>query len=176
VFEENECLFIERRQSRKGAFQSEWLRKPIMSTLREKAGLEGEYGSLFYIREAVRYVIRPNAMMMNFTKFVRKSIDGLPSNVDMRQVFGAHIRHGEDKMHRAQYDVKDFARYLYHRLESEGRFKYIFLASNSARVHKELPALLDRIAKSQGADFPAPRVVSMPSKFFVSIGTGDRNK
>eukprot|EP00465_Bigelowiella_longifila_P010079 CAMPEP_0185253202 /NCGR_PEP_ID=MMETSP1359-20130426/2052_1 /TAXON_ID=552665 /ORGANISM="Bigelowiella longifila, Strain CCMP242" /LENGTH=301 /DNA_ID=CAMNT_0027835545 /DNA_START=26 /DNA_END=931 /DNA_ORIENTATION=- len=182
-FLENKCSFIERRQKKKGAFNSEWFAyRPVINTLLSNARIkeEGEggrrYGSLFIFREAVRYIIRPNPSMVNFTRYVRKQIKDLPQDVDMSQVMGVHIRHGEDKMKRPQYTAKDFASLIYQRLENEGRYRYVLLASNSGKVYKDLPKNLEDISRLKGIDFSSPKVVSVPAHFFATIGTGDKNQ
>jgi len=187
-FLENKCSFIERRQRKKGAFNSEWFGyRPIINTLLSTARINegeggggggggGRYGSLFVFREAVRYIIRPNPLMVNFTNYVRTQIKDLPQDVDMSQVMGVHIRHGEDKMKRPQYTAKDFATMIYQRLENEGRYRYVLLASNSGKAYKDLPKNLEDISRFKGIDFGTPKVVSVPGHFFSTIGTGDKNQ
>ncbi|GAB5361113.1 hypothetical protein AAMO2058_000686600 [Amorphochlora amoebiformis] len=120
TFLRHNCSYIKRKQKRIGAFSSGWLQhRPIIRNLKKRAKIEGEYGALFYFREAVRFLLRPNELMTNFTLSVKNQVKGLPSNQDMSQVFGAHIRHGEDKMARAQYSAQDFAKFIYHRLEAQ---------------------------------------------------------
>jgi len=176
-FDESNCLAIERRQSRSGAFLSEWLPpEGIIPILRQRAGIRGNYGALFYLREAVRFVLRPNEGLKTFSQSLIDEIENLEAGTPLKNMIGVHIRHGEDKMARPQYDVPTFAEIIYQRLEAQGNFSHVFLASNSKKAYTDLQKELDRLEKTRGINFPSPKVVFVPARFFKTIGTGDKKQ
>ena len=176
AFSKKGCRFIMRKQSQAGAFASSWLGfRGIIQGLRRRANIKGEYGSLFYFREAVRYLLRPNAKMRAFGQTLRSAIKGLPAGADLSRAIAVHVRQGEDRMRRPQYSTEEYAKIVHMKMQNQGGFKYVLLSSNKRSVYQEFPRALEKLRKGyRAADFEIPRVVSVPASFFAALGDGNR--
>jgi hypothetical protein len=128
----------------------------IIPQLKLMAGLEGNYGSLFYISAAVKYVTRLRANTeQHYNRIVGDTLGDTPLN----KTIGIQMRLGENGMGRYRGSPELFARTVAQINTAYGPFEKVWVTTDGKPVEVEE---FKRLVKRWGG----PKVVQSDSKYW----------